>query len=117
MIDPLTGVTMAAGQCGDNTLDTRLDFYPTRAGFVCFNYSTLTAAPFISVGNASSSTAYVNNQQLTGITQSGQVQWIDITNAVGTDDVVFTLETAGTGAGGQFHGRFLIEGFHIQTQA
>jgi len=116
-IRPDAGITVSAVKSGASTPNTpRLKFVPTRAGFICFNYASITAEPFISVGNGSSATAYVNNQQLTGITQSGQVQWIDISNAVWCDDVVFTLETAGTGSGAQFHGRFLIEGFHIQTQ-
>lgn len=117
MADPLTGVSLnvsnAYGKIGSTK---RVKFYPTRVGFICYNYATLSAAPYISIGNGSSATAYVNNQQLTGITQSGQMQWFDVTNPVGADDIVFTLETAGVGASGKCHGRFFVQGMFMQTQ-
>lgn len=117
MIDPLAGVSMnvsnAYGKIGSTK---RVKFYPTRVGFICFNYATLSAAPYISIGNGSSPTAYVNNQQLSGITQSGQMQYFDVTNPVGADELVFTLETAGVGASGQCHGRFFVQGMFMQTQ-
>lgn len=117
MVDPLTGISMnvsnAYGYIGSTK---RVKFYPTRVGFICYNYATLSAAPYISIGNGVSATAYVNNQQLTGITQSGQMQWFDVTNPVGADDIVFTLETAGVGASGQCHGRFFVQGMFMQTQ-
>jgi len=112
MVDPATGI-----DCKVSALLYGIGpvkFYPTRVIFICQKFATLTAEPYISVGNENSATAYVNNQQLTGITEAHQMQYFDITNPKGADRVIFKLNTAGVGASGQMMGRFLVEGYYMQ---
>lgn len=82
--------------------------------FVCYKYSGVTAAPFVSIGTAAAPTSLVNNQQMTGITGALQVHRFALSNAVVGANIRFKLETAATG--GQFHGRFFVRGTAIQRQ-
>lgn len=112
MIDPTTGIDCAVSNLYSGIGPVK--FYPTRVIFICQKYATLTAEPYISVGNENSATAYVNNQQLTGITEAHQIQYFDISNPKGADRVIFKLNTAGVGASGRMMGRFLVEGYYMQ---
>lgn len=99
----------------DETIPPGMVFYPSEIGFICFTHSGVTAAPFISIGTAANPTLLVNNQQLTGIT--GEAQRHAFTGFKhGITDLRIKLNTAATGSGARFHGRFYARGVFIQTQ-
>jgi hypothetical protein len=112
-VDPEVGLDIAVDKLSYNGGGGVL-FFPTRVAFICQKYATLTATPFVSVGNQTSATAYVNNQQLTSITAADTAQWFDITDGDGATNIVFTLVTRGTGASGVCQGRFVIQGVYMQ---
>lgn len=91
-------------------------FYPTEVGFICFNHSGVTAAPFVSIGTAANPTLLVNNQQLSDITAAQMRHAFAGLKHGMTGDILFTLITSATGAAARFHGRFYAKGIFIQTQ-
>jgi hypothetical protein len=112
--NPMTGIDIAVGDTGGNGAG-QVMFFPQKIGFICTKYVTNTAAPFVSIGNQSSATAYVNNQQLTGITADNTVHWFpELTSVAGASNIVFKLETAGTGASSRMTGRFIAQGVYMQ---
>ena len=85
----------------------------TEVGFIA-RAVTATANPFVSIGIEADATKFVNNQQLTQITGSGQVHRFPITaGGALVEKLRFKVETAATG--GIFRGRFYWRGFFVQT--
>lgn len=99
----------------DETIPAGMVFYPTEIGFICFNHSGVSAAPFVSIGTAAAPTLLVNNQQLSGITGASQRQAFTGFKD-GITDLRIKLVTPATGASARFHGRFYAKGIFIQTQ-
>jgi len=107
------GSDMAVG--ADETIPPGMVFYPTEVGFICFNHSGVTAAPYVSIGTVADPTLLVNNQQLTNITAASMRHaFTGIKH--GITDLRCKLMTPATGASARFHGRFYAKGIFIQTQ-
>ena len=86
----------------------------TEVGFIA-RAVTAAANPFVSIGIEADATEFVNNQQLTQITGSGQVHRFHIT-AGGplVEKLRFKVDTAASG--GTFRGRFYWRGFFLNSQ-
>lgn len=107
-------VDAAAGFSMD--IPDEMVFYPSEISFVCFNYASVTAAPYVSVGVTGTPGALVNNQQLTSITGANQRHvFTGFTQGV-TTAMTFKVNTPATGTNSQFHGRFVVKGTFIQKQ-
>jgi len=112
--NPMAGIDIAVGDATGDGAGNIL-FFPQKVGFICNKYVANTAKPFVSVGNQSSATAYINNQQLTGITADNTVHWFpELTSVAGASNIIFTLVTKGTGASSRCQGRFVIQGVYLQ---
>lgn len=98
------------------TIPPGMVFYPSEAGFICFNYEGVTAAPYVSIGTAANPTLLVNNQQLSQITGPTTKHKFTDLPGNGITDLTIKLVTPATGSGAKFHGRFYIKGLFIQTQ-
>ena len=107
-LNPLLGV--------NEVIPEYMVFYPTEVGFICFNHSGVTAAPFVSIGTPADPTLFVNNQQLSGITGAQQRHVFTGQRHGLQGGIRYTLVTAATGAAARFHGRFYAKGIFIQTQ-
>ena len=115
--DYLDGAWIAADLSvgADETIPAGMVFYPTEIGFICFNHSGVSAAPFVSIGTAAEPTLLVNNLQLSNIT--GPQQRHAFTGLKhGITDIRYTLVTPATGVDARFHGRFYAKGIFIQAQ-
>lgn len=99
----------------DELIPAGMVFYPTEVGFICFNHSGVTDAPFVSIGTVADPTLLVNNQQLTGITGAAQRHAFSGLKH-GLTSLRCKLITPATGASARFHGRFYAKGIFIQSQ-
>lgn len=91
-------------------------FYPAEIGFICFNYSNVTAPPSISVGTTEDATLFLNNQALGQIDGPRQRQgFTGFKHGVSTA-MKFKASTPAAGTNSQFHGRFYIKGTFVQKQ-
>lgn len=90
-------------------------FFPTEIGFYCSQYSSVTAAPFVSIGTVASPTLLVNNQQLSDIT-AANMRHVFAGLKHGITDLRIKLETPATGAGAKFFGKFYAKGLFVPTQ-
>lgn len=107
-LDPSTGFTLS--------FPSGCRFYPTEVGFICQEYSGVTAAPFISVGDSASDTKFVNNQQMTGITGADMRHAFTGLPGYGVTELKIKLNTAATGTGAKFLGRFYWKGVFIEDK-
>lgn len=91
-------------------------FYPDEVGFICTDYVSVSAAPYVSIGTAADPTALVNNQQMTGITAANtRHRFTGLTKGI-TGSAKFTVETAATGTGSTLQGRFYMRGVFFQLK-
>lgn len=108
-----TAADLTAG--ADEIVPPGMVFYPSEVGFICFNHSGVSAAPYVSIGTAASPTLLVNNQQLSDIT-AASMRHAFTGLKHGITDLRCKLITPATGATARFHGRFYAKGLFVQTQ-
>lgn len=89
-------------------------FYADEVGYICDEYSDITAAPFVSFGSAG---AMISNQQLTGITAVNMRHRFISPGQDGATSIVFSVDTRATGASApRFNGRFYARGVFFQNR-
>lgn len=98
------------------SIPAEMVFYPSEIGFICFNHANVSAAPYVSVGVTGTPGAFVNNQQLTGITGANQRQAFTGFKDGVTTAMTFKVNTPAAGTNSKFHGRFYVKGTFIQKQ-
>lgn len=107
-------VDLAAGF--DLSFPSGCRFFPSEIGFICQQYSGVTAAPSVSIGDAGNPTKFVNNQPLSGITAAHMRHAFTGLPGHGVTELHIRLDTAATGAGARFLGRFYFKGLFLEDK-